>query len=60
MTPSGLIVEPILCQLEAELMKEYLPNRLYHVPSIKYVKLEGEGVREGVTVCDRVGRSKSM
>ena len=22
-------------------------------PSIKYVTLEGEGVREGVTVCDR-------
>ena len=27
-------------------------------PSIKYVTLEGEGVREGVTVCDR-GRGES-
>ena len=26
-------------------------------PSIKYVTLEGEGVREGVTVCDR-GRGR--
>ena len=25
-------------------------------PSIKYVTLEGEGVREGVTVCDRGGQ----
>jgi len=24
-------------------------------PSIKYVTLEGEGVREGMTVCDRGG-----
>ena len=24
-------------------------------PSIKYVTLEGEGVQEGVTVCDRGG-----
>jgi len=29
-------------------------------PSIKYVTLEGEGVREGVTVCDRGRGSKSM
>src|SRR6218665_2002728 len=26
---------------------------IHQVPSIKYVTLEGEGVREGVTVCDR-------
>ena len=24
-------------------------------PSIKYVTLEGEGIRESVTVCDRAG-----
>ena len=28
-------------------------------PSIKYVTLEGEGVREGVTFCDR-GRGKEL
>ena len=33
------------------------PNR---GPYIKYVTLEGEGVREGVTVCDRGGGVKSM
>src|SRR6218665_994474 len=29
-------------------------------PSIKYATLEGEGVREGVTVCDRGRGVKSM
>ena len=29
-------------------------------PSIKYVTLEGEGIREGVTVCDRGKGVKSM
>ena len=29
-------------------------------PSIKYVTLVGEGVREGVTVCDRGRGAKSM
>jgi len=29
-------------------------------PSIKYVTLEGEGVQEGVTVCDRGRGAKSM
>ena len=33
---------------------------LYKGPSIKYVTLEGEEVREGVTVCDRGRGVKSM
>src|SRR6218665_1152748 len=32
---------------------------LHKGPSIKYVTLEGEGVREGVSVCDRGGVSRA-
>src|SRR6218665_2504884 len=38
-------------------MKELL--RTVEGPSIKYVTLEGEGVRECVTVCDRGGGSRA-
>ena len=34
-------------------------ERIPQGPSIKYVTLEGEGVREGVTVCDRGGGSRA-
>ena len=42
-----------IVSIEAGLMKTILPKwNLDWGPSIKYVTLEGGGVREGVTVCD--------
>ena len=39
--------------------KKHSFKKLLQGPSIKYVTLEGEGVREGVTVCDRGGVKSS-
>jgi len=40
-------------QADEDAIHTIIIMRLSKGPSTKYVTLEGEGVREGVTVCDR-------
>ena len=50
----------IMTSISNKAFLRFFRNLLPRGPSIKYVTLEGKGVQEGVTVCDRERGVKSM